>query len=188
MKFKKYFIFVVGAIVMGLGIGLCNTSKLGTDPLAVLCSGISISFPISFSMVNALINVVQVIVAVVLDKKQVTIFSLVAALVTSYSISLIPELTQTLRYLWLMSGIVCMSLGIALMVSADIGKSPYDAFIYSIMSKTNQKYSTIRWACDLTFLVFGYLLHGIVGVGTILGFILIGKLMEIFLNIINRQK
>ena len=186
-KLKNVTVFVAGAVVMGLGIGLCNTSRLGTDPMAVFCSGLSISFAaVSFAMWNAIINIIQIAVSLVVDKKQISIFSIMAMIITSYSISLIPEISLKFNYLCLVMGVVFMALGISLMVKADVGKSPYDASIYAFMNRFNKKYSVIRWSFDIFFLTAGYLLGGIIGIGTILGFVVIGKLVEFFTSIFSK--
>ena len=69
---------------------------------------------------------------------------------------------------------------IAFTIRADMGKSPYDAFIFAVMPRAGKGYAVIRWGMDAAWLAAGALLGGVWGVGTVLALVLIGKMTEGF--------
>lgn len=79
-----------------------------------------------------------------------------------------------------------MALGIVLTIRADMGKSPYDAFIFAVMARTGKGYAVIRWGMDAVWLAAGAWLGGVWGVGTVLALALIGKLTEVFGRALDR--
>ncbi len=184
--YKRIIFLVTGSLVMGAGIALCLQSGYGMDPLAVFVQGISHFFEVPFGYANYAVYLSIASLAFLLERKQVTIITFLSPFVTSLAIELV--LKQTMMQgplILLVLGLCGLSLGIALTITADFGKSCYDAFLYAMMNKMQRDYATMRWLFDLLFLLVGFLLKGTIGIGTLLSFLLVGKMVQFLLALIN---
>ena len=186
-KLKKYIVFVLGSFIMGVGIGLCNFADLGVDPMSVLVLGTYQRLHVSFGTMNLLISLVQLVIAYLLDKKNVTIATLLAMIFVSVGIDAfgLLHLSQALSafpldYFWLLGGICIYCFGIAFSQLPHCGYTSYDGVIFGLQKYTKFSYHAIRWGIDLTFLISGVLLRGTAGIGTLLILLLAGRLIEIF--------
>lgn len=182
-----------GAFLMGAGIGLCNVADWGMDPLAVLVSGVSRTLAVSFSLCNYVIYLLMAAVAWRLDSRQVTIWSFITPFACSLGIEAVMQLLpllphSALSFACYLAGITIMSLGIALSVKAQMGKSPYDALIYAAMTRTKKNYAPIRWSMDAAWLIAGILLGGACGIGTVMALLITGKLVEWFNMLLNPRQ
>lgn len=178
---------------MGVGIGLCNFANLGVDPMSVLVLGTYQRLHVSFGMMNLLISLLQLLIAYLLDKKNVTIATLLAMIFVSVGIDTfgLLHLSEALSvfpfdYLWLLGGIAVYCFGIALSQLPHCGYTSYDGVIFGLQKYTNFSYHMIRWGIDLTFLVSGILLKGTAGIGTLMILLLAGRLIEIFYELLEK--
>ena len=172
---------------MGIGIGLCNYADLGVDPMSVLVLGLYQRLHVSFGTMNLLISLVQLVIACLLDKKNVTMATLLAMIFVSVGIDTFGLLHLSdnlsvflLDYLWLLGGICIYCFGIALSQLPHCGYTSYDGVIFGLKRYTGFSYHTIRWGVDLLFLISGILLKGTAGIGSLLILLLAGRLVEIF--------
>lgn len=182
-----------GAFLMGAGIGLCNVADWGMDPLAVLVSGVSRTLAASFSLCNYFIYLIMAAAAWRLDKRQVTLWSFITPFACSLGIEAVMRVLSYMphslvSFTCYLAGITVMSLGISLSVKAQMGKSPYDALIYAVMTRTGKAYSLIRWGMDAAWLILGAVLGGTCGVGTVMALLLVGKLVELFNRLLDRRE
>jgi len=69
-----------------------------------------------------------------------------------------------------------MAFGIANIINADTGMDAYNAFLCAFKDLFNLSYSLVRWACDLIFIIIGYLLGASWGIGTLVCLFGIGLL------------
>ena len=193
MSLKKITCFVTGVFLMGLGLGVCNKAGLGIDCLGTFSSGLSITLSAALSVSNSLVNLSLAVIAWILDKRQVTLWSFLGPLIHSFGIetaSWLPFMPDRLivSLFLCLGGIIILSFGNALSIAADMGKTPYDALIYGIMAKTGKGYVWIRGILDLFWFLSGTLLGGIWGAGTLLIMLLSGRFIEGFRKRIMKEQ
>ena len=174
-----------GSLLLGIGVGICNAAGWGMDPLSVFADGIAKVMSLSFSVSSYLIYLLLAGGGWALDRRQVTRWSFVSPFATSLGIEaamriLPPMGLSAVSLACYLLGITVRSLGIAFTIRADMGKSPYDAFIFAVMPRAGKGYAVIRWGMDAAWLAAGALLGGVWGVGTVLALVLIGKMTEGF--------
>ncbi len=187
---KRALIMIFGSIIFGMGIGICNLSNLGMDPMSVLADGIALTFDLRLGQANAILTFAELVIAVVLERKNVSLITLVTVITISLGIDLIGmipvgTLNIAVRIILLMIGFLIYTFGIAMTQTAGIGYSGYDAFIFSLGKLFHtHSYHIIRWGTDGIFLVVGVILGGTAGAGTVLVLIAAGKAVEFFLKAI----
>ena len=188
---KKYVIVAAGSLLLGMGIGFADLAALGTDPFTVFLTGTYRRVGVSLGTMNLIINFMQIVMAFMVRRDAVSAATVIAMIGTSAGIDLpgligIPVLPLPAGALWLVSGLMLYSLGIALTQIPKCGYSPYDAYILSLIKLFPCEYHVMRWITDLIFVVTGWLLGGTVGIGTIVFLIFTGRLVEIILDFLEK--
>jgi uncharacterized membrane protein YczE len=84
-------------------------------------------------------------------------------------------------------GLVLFGFGLALMVIADLGLSPWDVFHQGISQRTGIPIGTVVIITGLLLLVFWIPLKERIGIGTIANAIVIGLTLDLFLLILPDQ-
>lgn len=189
---KRVILVFVGVTLMGMGIAISALNNWGVDPITVFAQAISniltnkgMSF---FTIGNTLIcmNLIVFSVLLVIYKmKYVNIGTFAGmfcvGLFTDMWMKILTGVVHadnviTLKVIWLLIGVIVFALGIGMYVSGDIGASPLDLISVTISEKFNFKYSIVRMICDLSFMVVGWGLGGVVGINTVFCMFLIGPI------------
>lgn len=189
-KGKRILMTCIGVFVSGFSVGLFDFAAFGVDPFQVLVHGIDhIQNFTNFGTIYMLINVVVLIFALIFDRKKIglatfiNLFFLGYVTQWSYGIftSLIPEPTLLVRSAFLIVGIVMLCFGTSFYFVGDLGVSTYDAISLIISEKQSKvKFQYCRIISDLICVVIGFMLGGIVGVGTIVTAFFMGPLVVFF--------
>lgn len=185
---KRALIMIVGSIVFGMGIGFCNAADLGMDPMSVFSDGIHQTISITLGQANALLSIVEIAIAFVLNRKNVSLITLATIFTVSIGIDLvglfhISNLTMLLRVVFMVMGFLIYTFGIAITQNSGIGYSGYDSFIFSLGTLFHtESYHLLRWGTDGLFLILGFLLGGTIGICTALVLIAAGKVTEWWLK------
>ena len=193
-ELKKYLLFGLGLMIFGFGISFGNKSFLGANPMGVLVYGLSMRLAISIGTGNLLVGLFETAFGYLLEKKNVTWATIIGMFCGSYAIDLanaiVPDSTSmTVRVIYMLAGMACYCFGVALQLEAGCGYSNLDCFIFGIARLLGIKeYHRVRWLVDGAFLVSGWLLGGIIGVGSVLLIFGSGLLIEWFRELISRMK
>lgn len=180
----------ISALILGLGCVFFVQASLGSDAMTTLMNGMEITLGCTLSQCNLIINIVMIILAFLIDHKQIGIGSVLYPIVSSQGISIgfmiVPIIDGYMQIIGYLCGIILLSLAIAIASKTNCGKNPYDALCFAIMSKRKVKYNLIRSMFDAFMLVIGIILGGTYGIGTLFGVLLIGTLAMYFMNLVNR--
>ena len=185
-KTKNYIIFIIGLMFFGFGISFGIKSGYGNNPMGVFVTGIAGHTLLSVGTCNMLLGLLETLIGYILDKKNVTIATLIVVFCGSYSIDLgnflIPNSSLLpIKVLYMIIGIIFYCLGFSIQQYAGCGLSNYDCFIFGIGKLFKSKdYAKIRLVCDLSFIIGGYLLGGVVGIGTLILVLFSGKIIVFF--------
>jgi len=185
--------FFIGSFIAGAGVGILNSVPWGNDAIAVFISGMAKTIGIEFSVMNTIVLVVIVVLTFFLDKKQLSIMTFTSPITSYFAIQFTKLIIPNEMGFSMVSGIVylvalvILAFGIAVMISADSGKAPYDALIFSLITKTKLQYYQIRWITDGLFLATGILLRGKFGFGTIIAILTVGKMVQFWLKVLKKN-
>ena len=191
-KTKKYFTFVIGKLIFSLGITLGNKSLFGGNSMAILVVGISKHLPLSYGTCNLIVAIIEMLVGLYFEKKNVTWVSWLAMVFGSYLIDftniLIPSTSViSARVMYMLIGTICYCMGLALEQTANIGYSNLDVFIFGLKKALKQDtYHSTKWIVDICFIAIGLLLGSAVGIGTVILLAFAGILIERFKKIFEK--
>ncbi|HEX6877723.1 MAG TPA: hypothetical protein VF165_18840 [Nocardioidaceae bacterium] len=176
---------VTGLVLYGVSMALMVRSGLGLDPWDVLHYGIATRVPLSFGGVVIATGVGVLLLWVPLRQMPglgTVLNAVVIGLVTDAALAVLvaPEGLAT-RTAMLASGIVLNGLATALYIGAQLGPGPRDGLMTGLVRRTGWSVRMVRTSIELSVVLAGWMLGGVVGVGTIAYALAIGPLVQLML-------
>jgi hypothetical protein len=183
----RILVAIAGLMISGVGVGIFLYSQLGVDPASVLELGLGNVFHVSYGTASALTNIVILVIVFIVDKSYINLSSLLAIFGIGYTADFMKsildsvikgELNLFVRIIMILIGCLIMAVGIATYIRADLGVGAIDLVSEIISNKLKFSYRITRVVCDITFVVVGYFLGGIVGVGTVVAAFMTGPAVQ----------
>ena len=176
---------VVGLVLYGASMAMMLRSGLGLDPWDVLHSGIAAHVPLSFGTVVIVVGALVLLLWVPLRQWPGlgTLTNVVViGLATDATLALLaaPEV-MVARAGLLVGGILLNGLAGALYIGSQFGPGPRDGLMTGLVRRTGRSFRRVRTSLELTVLATGWLLGGVVGVGTVLYALAIGPVVHVLL-------
>ena len=183
---KRILIIIVGSIIAAYVITLALYAGFGGATLAVLWQGISQTFHISIGMASFVVAIVMILFAVIYDRKQIHIGTVLYQIVYSFCVDLFANLHIYSRYMWInffimLVGVILFAAGTGLYASTSLGRGSYEAVTFALAEKNNWQVKIVRMILDVIMVVTGVLLGGSFGVCTIVTIIVSGPVIQ-FVN------
>mgnify|MGYP001188498694 FL=1 len=189
-KLSTLIMLVIGLFLFGLGEAIIIGSGSGVSPWTVLAQGISSKTDLSIGMATFLISIFILIFWVPL--KQIPgIGTILNAIIIASAIDLTlgfmpqPELIY-LKILQASFGILIVGIGSGIYLASNLGPGPRDGLMIGLQQKTNTSIPLIRTVIEITAVTVGWLLGGIVGIGTILFVFGIGPCVGVGLTLVEK--
>ena len=177
---KRYFLFIIGLMISGIGVGFTKYAELGVSPISSVPNIMSIRFPV-LTIGNYLIiwNCILILGQVIILKKdfkpiqllQVPL-SFVFGYFTDFGVRLaafIPKEIYIVRLLLAVAGVITLGLGISLAVIANVIMNSGEAFVKAVSDKANKEFGNVKIAFDISNVVLALVLSLIFFEGKILG-------------------
>lgn len=189
-RLKTMVMLIIGLFLFGLGEAIIIGSGSGVSPWTVLAQGISTRSDLSIGMATFFISIAILIFWIPL--KQVPgIGTILNAIIIASAIDLtLPYLPQpddiTFKIIQACFGILVVGLGSGIYLCSNLGPGPRDGLMIGLQKQTNTSLPAIRTIIELSAVISGWLLGGVVGVGTILFVFGIGPCVGIGLTLVEK--
>ena len=181
---------VIGLFLFGLGEAILIASDSGVSPWTVLAQGISKMTNISIGEATFLISISILIFWIPL--RQIPgIGTILNVIIIASAIDLtLPYLPHPenflLKILQASLGILVVGIGSGIYLSCNLGPGPRDGLMVGLQQITNKSIPTIRTFIELSAVISGWFLGGIVGMGTILFVFGIGPCVGMGLTLVEK--
>lgn len=177
---------LVGLWLYGLAIALMIEGAVGASPWDVFHLGVSHHVPVSFGTVM-IVTAVAVLLAWVPLRQMPGLGTVANTLLLGPFADLNLALLATpeglpLRWAYLLAGVVLCAIATAMYIGAQLGPGPRDGLMTGLARRTGWSIRTIRTLIEVTVLIVGVLLGGVVGVGTLVFAFGVGPLTQFFLR------
>ena len=189
-RFYTVIMLITGLFFFGLGEAIIIGSGSGVSPWTVLAQGISIRTDLSVGTTTFLISIGILIFWIPL--KQVPgIGTILNAIIIASTIDLtLPYLPQPndtyLKLLQVCIGIFIVGLGSGIYLISNLGPGPRDGLMIGLQKQTSTSIPLIRTILELSAVISGWLLGGVVGIGTVLFVFGIGPCVGIGLTLVEK--
>lgn len=175
----------VGLTLYGVSMAMMLRSALGLDPWDVFHDGITRHVPLSFGTVVIIASFVVLLLWIPL-KQWPGLGTIANALWIGVATDLALSVLSTpdalgARIALVLAGIALNGFAGALYIGAQLGPGPRDGLMTGLHRRTGVSLRLVRTGIELSVLVLGWLLGGVVGAGTIVYALAIGPLVQHFL-------
>ncbi len=176
---------LVGLLLFGFSMALLLRANLGLEPWGVLQYGLIQHVPMSYGLMSIVVSFVVLLLWVPLRQWPglgTLANAIVIGLAIDATLAVVPDI-QGLGWRVLVMLVAILGNGIAgaLYIGSQLGPGPRDGLMTGLSRRTGGSIRLVRTGIEVTVVILGWLLGGIVGVGTVLYAVLIGPVVQLFL-------
>lgn len=195
--FIRVIILFVGLTIAHLGVTLFLLADLGADPFNVLIQGlfrtiVSVTGAklLTHGYTHVAVSLLIIAVLLLTDKNYVKIGTVICMVCGGPIIDFFTWMLGSIihagnpfmmRIVVLALGCVILAFGMTIVIKSDSGTGPNDLVAIVISDKLKKPFGIVRIVVDVCFVLFGFLLGGAVGIGTLICAALVGPVAGIFL-------
>ncbi|WP_105888012.1 YczE/YyaS/YitT family protein [Haemophilus influenzae] len=190
VQYKTISILLFALSILGIGDGLIVLSGLGSTPWTVLSQGIAIQTNFDIGWSSFLISCAVMLVWKPLKLRlglgtllNIIVIALFLGITTKI---LTPPTALFSQIIFCLIGILLYGFGTALYLTCHLGAGPRDGLMVGICQRFHLRINVVRTSLEISVCLLGFLLGGVVGLGTVLFATSIGGVVQFFLNIIAR--
>lgn len=171
-----------GLLVYGFSTALMVRSNLGLNPWDVFHQGVGNYTSLRFGAVVIITGAVVMMLWIPLRQRPGigTISNLIViGLAADLALWLIPNISSLpLRAAMLTAGIILNGLATSAYIGVGLGPGPRDGLMTGLAARSGWSIRTVRSGIEIAVLALGWLLGGIVGIGTILYAVTVGPVVQ----------
>ncbi|MBN2797392.1 MAG: hypothetical protein JXR88_18420 [Clostridia bacterium] len=184
--FIRLFYFFLSLAGVAIGVTFIFAANIGADPINVFIQGISKTLQINLGVSITVLWLAFILLFWILGVKPY-IATILDLLFFGYFVDLSMKLIvlpapnhMLVTTLYLVVGMLLLSIFFAVYLNTQLGAGPTMLFVYAISSKTNRSIGFSKTVIDVTVLLIGFVLGGTIGFGTIIMALTIGYAVEFF--------
>ena len=189
-KFITLLYLILGLILFGLGETLLITANAGVSPWTVLAQGISIKTGYSIGLTTFFVSIGVLCLWIPLRQKPgigTILNTIIVSVVMDVSLPFLPAPeTILLQTLQIISAVVIVGLGSSFYLIANLGPGSRDGLMTGLQRMTNKPIFLIRAIIEISVVIVGWYLGGVVGIGTIVFALAIGPFVSAGLFSVSR--
>ena len=186
----KYIFYVIGILLLTLGIAFTIQSNLGTSPFDAVLVGLSENVGLTVGSWEVILAVLLIGCNSGLKRQRPEVLGLITAVITGIGIdlwlflldnSIRPELAQSQATCFGM-GLILIGVGTATYLHTNFAPIPVDRLTLILKEMTGTNLFVSRTFIYLLFLIIAFLLDGPIGIGTIVTVCLAGLILNLFMQ------
>ncbi|MEI3613352.1 YczE/YyaS/YitT family protein [Pseudogracilibacillus sp. SO30301A] len=181
--------YLVGLIILTLGISLAVLSALGTSPYDALLVGLFRTFGLTIGSWEIITGFIIVFGNALAERKRPQYFALVTSFVTGVGIDgwlfllKFGNFADSLTGQWicLVLAILFTGLGIAIYIQSEVAPNPVDHTMLIVSNATGWSVTYSRATISVVLVITAFFFDGAIGIGTLFNAVLVGMLINLFL-------
>ena len=181
---------VFGLFLFGLGESLLITSSAGVGPYTVLAQGVSNLSSWSIGLSTFVISIFVLLMWIPLKQKPgmgTILNAFIIALTIEFSVYYLPyPETYPMQILQVIVGVLIIGIGSGFYLIANLGAGPRDGLMIGLQKKTNLPIYSIRTIIEVSVVIVGWLMGGVVGLGTAIFAFGIGPSVALGLSMVGK--
>lgn len=202
---KRLLLFFIGMSIIQFGVALFLKTGIGSDPFTVFTQGLATILnktglqnlsivnmiagraEVTPGVANMIILIVLFSGILIIDRKRIKIGTLICVVGVGPIIDLgvkvvsyfpVESANIIIKMLLVLLGCFIIAVGFSIMSESNMGVAPNDILPFIIQDKLKFQYRWIRITIDATFLIFGFVLGGKIGIGTIIAMLTTGPFIQ----------
>ena len=199
-KLNRFIIYIIGMIILALGLSLSTKTKLGVSALTSFPYMLSEIYNLKFGDITLIYYIflilIEIILHIIMKQKKIIINDILSIFLSiiftrgmNIFISFVPDIPNNYIYkiLLMLLAIIFIGVGISLTVVSKLVPNPADGLVSTISEFTKKNMGLIKNICDITCVTITVILSLIlknkiigVGIGTLMAMLLVGRVVYIF--------
>ncbi|TDK28298.1 hypothetical protein E2F48_02635 [Arthrobacter crusticola] len=172
----------LGLFLYGASIALMVRANLGASPWDVFGQGLARSTGLSFGIATVVISIGVLLLWIPIRQRPgwgTIANTVLVGLAADVVLRLLTAPDHlVLQGLMFTAGLVLLAVATALYIGAGMGPGPRDGLMTGLVRLTGWPVWTVRGSIELAVVVVGFLLGGVVGLGTVVFALAIGPLVQ----------
>ena len=181
-KFITLLYLILGLILFGIGETLLISANAGVSPWTVLAQGISIKTGYSIGLTTFFVSIGVLCLWIPLRQKPgigTILNTIIVSVVMDVSLPYLPNPESIfLQIFQVIFAVVIVGLGSGFYLIANLGPGSRDGLMTGLQRVTNKPISLIRAIIEISVVIVGWYLGGVVGIGTVMFALTIGPLVS----------
>ena len=172
-RLKTFILLCLGLSLFGFGESLLIHSTIGVSPWTVLAEGLSLKLNWSVGFATFIVSVLVLSTWIFLKQKPglgTLLNIIIIAGMIDISLFLFDFSTDSylLNILTGILGVLFVGLGSGIYLIANLGPGPRDGLMTGLQRITNFPIAWVRASIEISVVIFGWILGGTVGLGTLI--------------------
>ena len=189
---KKTLLFLIfGLFLFGFGETLLLASGVGVSPWTVLAEGISIYTSWSVGWATFLMSLFVLLFWIPLKQKigiGTILNAIIISLVLDYALPYLPNPENYgFKVFQVIIGVLITGLGSGFYLISNLGPGPRDGLMTGIQRITGKPIALVRGIIEVVVVLFGWMLGGTAGLGTIIFALGIGPAVAAGIYFVNKN-
>jgi uncharacterized membrane protein YczE len=185
--FSRLFIMILGLLLFGFGVALTIKANIGYAPWDVFHAGIALKTGLSIGIVAVAVGLIFIVIVTLL-KEKLGLASILNMLLVGLFLDVFLLVLPTAENLifgiiMLIVGLFVVSLGSYFYIKSALGVGPRDNLMVVLVRRTKLPAGVCRIIIEILVTVSGWLLGGMVGIGTVISAFGIGFCIQIVFKI-----
>lgn len=186
----RLLLLLLGLTIAHLGVSMFLLPGLGSDPFTIFVQGWAGIVGVSVGTFYVISMCLLMVVMLFTTKGYVLPGTVVCSFFGGPIIDgfawllgghISPASAMPIRIASVLVGCVVLSSGMALVIKSDAGAGANDLVSVILTDKLKRfQFRWVRMSCDIFFSVTGFLLGGVLGIGTVVAVLLIGPVAQFF--------
>ena len=186
---QRFLFFLLGILILTLGIALTIQSKLGTSPFDALLVGLYRTFGLSIGSWEIVVGLSMVLLNALAQWRRPEYWALLTSLITGICIDFwlivgggwVHPDTIIPQSICLILGLIFSSLGIAIYLQAEFAPNPIDRSMLVVQDLTGLNVAISRMLINVVLVILAFAFNGPIGVGTIITALFSGVIIKWFM-------
>ena len=179
-----------GLILFGLGETLLITANAGVSPWTVLAQGLSFKTDYSIGVTTFFVSIGVLFLWIPLKQKPgigTILNTIIVSVIIDISLPYLPSPESIFLQLFqIIFAVIIVGLGSGFYLIANLGPGSRDGLMTGLQRMTNKPISLIRAIIEISVVIVGWYLGGVVGIGTIVFALTIGPFVSFGLFSVSR--
>lgn len=192
---------IVGTVIISMGISIFKEAMLGIDAISGLNMRIAALLGLRLGVMNLITNSVFFLLQFLFGRRYIGLGTVVNGVGCGFIIEFFYEGfivsffgvldSMPLRLLFVLLGVLVISVGVSIYQTADLGVAPYDYLSIGLRDHTPLPYFWCRMGTDCSCALLGFLLGGcgvgLVGLGTVVCSLGLGPFIQFFNRVLSER-
>ncbi|GKV64078.1 MULTISPECIES: YitT family protein [unclassified Sporosarcina] len=181
--------YLIGLIVLTLGITFTIQSALGASPFDALLVGLYRTFGLTIGSWEIVVGASLVLCNAIADKKRPEYYALITSFVTGLGIDawlfllrdwIVPQ-TWIGQWTCVVLGIVLIGLGVAIYLQSSFAPNPMDRSMLILSRLTGLSTTYARAIISIILVIIAFFFDGAIGIGTLVNALFTGVFISLFI-------